>query len=79
MRTPRAAVIGWLVARLARLRFPNLFLITVLLFVVNVLVPDAIPFVDELLLGLGAALLASLRKRGDAVEAGAEPPPRPRA
>jgi hypothetical protein len=45
------------------LRFPLLFLLTAGLFAVNVLVPDAIPLVDELLMGLAAALLASLRKK----------------
>ena len=62
MPSPRSALVGWLIARLARMRFPNLFLVTALLFVVNLVVPDVIPFVDELLLGLGAALLGSLRK-----------------
>jgi hypothetical protein len=78
MRSPRAAVIGWMVARLARLRFPTLFVITAVLFAVNLVVPDAIPLVDELLLGLGTALLASWRKRGQAVEP-AESPRRPTA
>jgi hypothetical protein len=65
MRSPRAAVIGWVVARLARLRFPTLFVATALLFVVDLIVPDAIPLVDELLLGLGTALLASWRTRDE--------------
>lgn len=47
-----------------RLRFPTLFAITAALFVVNVLVPDPIPFVDEILLALGTLLLGSLRRRG---------------
>jgi hypothetical protein len=46
-----------------RLRFPYLFGLTALLFVADLLVPDAIPFVDELLLGLLTLLFASLRKR----------------
>ena len=45
------------------LRFPVLFFVTLLLFGVNVFVPDVIPFVDEILLGLGALLLANWRKR----------------
>jgi hypothetical protein len=47
----------------AKLRFPTLFLITACLFLLNLVVPDAIPFADELLLGLGTLLLGSLRKR----------------
>ena len=46
-----------------RLRFPYLFGLTAFLFVVDLLVPDAIPFADELLLGLLTLLFASLRKR----------------
>jgi hypothetical protein len=47
----------------ARLRFPTLFLITGTLFVVDVLIPDFIPFADEILLGLGTLLLASWKNR----------------
>jgi hypothetical protein len=62
MPSPRSALVGWLIARVARLRFPNLFMVTALLFVLNLVVPDVIPFIDEILLGLGTALLGSLRK-----------------
>jgi hypothetical protein len=67
MRT-RSAAVGWLVARLARLRFPALFCVAALLFLVDLALPDVIPFADEILLGLATALLASWRKRR-------EPPP----
>jgi len=59
----RSALVGWIVARLARLRFPTLFVITGALFLLDLLVPDLLPFADEVLLGLGTALLATLRKR----------------
>jgi hypothetical protein len=49
----------------AKLRYPHLFLLTGALFVIDLLVPDAIPFADELLLGLGTLLLAGLKRRGD--------------
>ena len=61
MRMPRSAIIGWVVARLTRLRFPVLFLISAALFAVDLVVPDFIPFADEVLLGLATALLASWR------------------
>lgn len=41
-----------------RLRFPTLFMITLGLFVFDVLTPDFIPFADELLLGLATLLLS---------------------
>ncbi|MGH8075272.1 MAG: DUF6116 family protein [Lysobacter sp.] len=52
-------LLGW--AR--KLRYPTLFKVTALVFVVNVFVPDMIPFVDEILLGLGTLLLANLKDR----------------
>lgn len=52
-------LLGW--AR--KLRYPTLFKLTALVFVVNVFVPDMIPFVDEILLGLGTLLLANLKDR----------------
>jgi len=54
-----------LLAYAGRLRFPTLFLITLGLFVIDLVVPDPIPFVDEILLGLGTLLFASWRKRRD--------------
>ena len=47
----------------SRLRYPKLLLITVTLFGVDLVLPDMIPFVDEILLGLGTVLLGSMRKR----------------
>jgi hypothetical protein len=59
----------WLVARLlrraSRLRFPTLFGLVAVLFVVTLVVPDAIPLADEVLLGLGALALGSWRRRDD--------------
>jgi len=50
------------------LRFPQLFWLTAILFVVDMLVPDLVPFADEILLGLATLLLGSWKKRR-------EPPP----
>ncbi|MGQ0656542.1 MAG: DUF6116 family protein [Chromatiales bacterium] len=47
----------------AQLRFPQLFLLALALFVIDVLVPDVIPFADEILLGLLTLIFASLRRR----------------
>jgi hypothetical protein len=45
------------------LRFPRLAMITAVLFIADVLVPDFIPFIDEILLGLGTLLLANIKRR----------------
>ena len=55
------------VSRLSRyaesLRFPWLLLVTAVLFTVNLFVPDALPFVDEILLGLVAVILGRLKRK----------------
>lgn len=47
----------------ARLRYPQLFMMTAGLFALDLAIPDLIPFADELMLGLGTLLLAGLNKR----------------
>ena len=47
----------------AGLRFPTLFWVTAGLFVLDLLIPDLVPFADELLLGLLTLLFGSLRRR----------------
>lgn len=44
------------------LRFPWLVLLTGVIFVANLLIPDVIPFIDELLMGLVLVGLGRLRK-----------------
>ena len=62
MAPPQNPIVS-IVSRFAsRLRFPTLFLITAGLFLIDLVIPDIIPFADELLLGLGTLLLGSLRK-----------------
>ena len=57
-----------------RLKFRNLFLITTFLFAFNFLVPDFIPFIDEIILGLFAIILATIKQdkkledKGDIIE-----------
>ncbi len=51
---------------LSQLRFPYLFVLTAGIFFLDLLVPDVVPFADEILLGLGTLLLSKLkRKQGD--------------
>ena len=53
------------VAFLQRLRFPQLFVLMLILFVADVLVPDLIPFFDEALLGVLTLMMGALRRRDD--------------
>ena len=53
-------VAGSLLGRFAsRLKYPQLFFVTLALFIVDLIVPDLFPFVDEILLGLLTILLGS--------------------
>ena len=45
------------------LRFPWLLLITTVLFVVNVFIPDVLPFVDEIILALVAIILGRIKRK----------------
>lgn len=67
-RLPAAALLArWL----SRRRFPTLFALTALALVVNLILPDGLPFLDELLLAVATALLGAWRRR----DAGEGPPP----
>ncbi len=55
----------------SRLRFPQLFLLAAGLFLLDLIVPDLIPFVDEILLGLVTLLLGNLKNPS---EDSAKPP-----
>jgi len=55
---------------LARLKFPQLFMLAAGLFVFDVIFPDMLPFIDEILLAIGTILLGSLHKK-------VEPEPKP--
>jgi hypothetical protein len=58
------------IAYASKLRFPTLFKLTLALFLIDFFTPDLIfPFIpiDEILLGLSAALLASWKNRKDPI------------
>jgi len=68
-------VIGRLITRrTANMRFPTLFLVVGGLFLVDLVVPDLIPFYDEILLAMLTVLIGSLRKRGETIDAQREEP-----
>jgi len=48
---------------LSRLRFPYLFAVTSVVFIVDLFIPDVIPFADEIMLGFAAAVLGMWRAR----------------
>ncbi len=50
---------------LSRLRFPQLFLLLVALFTVDMVMPDPIFLVDEAILGVLAVMLGMWRSRDD--------------
>lgn len=53
----RTFVTRWI----AKLKFPQLFTFVAALFFVDFLVPDMIPFLDEILLAAATVLLANLK------------------
>jgi hypothetical protein len=53
---------------LENLRFPILLLVTVGLLLVNLVIPDALPFVDELLMALVATVLVKLKRKPKQVD-----------
>lgn len=55
---------GWL----ARRRFPTLLVLAAVLLVGDSLLPDPIPFADEVLLMIVTAALAAWRKKPDVVD-----------
>ena len=63
MLTPWSAIRDRFMRYASNLRFPRLLAVTATLFVIDLIFPDMVPFVDEILLGLISLLLASPRKR----------------
>ena len=62
LSTPKRIVWSWMMRYASRLRFPKLLALAGLIFVLDLVVPDMIPFADEILLGLITMLLANLKK-----------------
>ena len=60
------------IAFLSKLRYPQLFKLTALLFALDLIVPDMIPFADELLLAMGTLVLGNWKRRreGTTIDAG---------
>ena len=48
---------------LSRLRYPQLFMLFGVLFLVDLVIPDVIPFVDEILLLVATMLVGAFKRR----------------
>ena len=57
----------------ARLRFPQLLLLTGALFAVDLVLLDGLPFLDEIVLGLLTTLFATWKRDRDEVDGSGEP------
>jgi Family of unknown function (DUF6116) len=68
----RSVMFGPLLGYAQRLRFPRLLALTAALFLFDLVIPDLIPFVDEILLALLTLLLGRWKKR---LPETPEPPP----
>jgi hypothetical protein len=55
----RSRVLGGVTSRL---KFPQLLALTAALFLLDLFIPDLIPFADEIILGLATALFALWRE-----------------
>ncbi len=78
IRSPVQEIVGSLVGRL---KYPWVFGLLAALFVLDTIVPDPIPFVDEVMLALLTFLVGTWRTRGKAppkvVEVSPSAPGRP--
>lgn len=62
----RSFFIGSLLAWARGLKFPTLFVLIAVLFVITLVIPDAVPLLDELLLALATIALANWKSRNAA-------------
>jgi hypothetical protein len=61
--SPASGPLGFIREFASQLRYPQLFFVTAGLFVLDLAVPDFVPFADEILLGLLTVLLARVKER----------------
>jgi hypothetical protein len=66
VQTPQQETVGWFTRWASGLRFPTLLAVIGSLFALDLLIPDLIPFFDEILLGLFTVMLAMFRRKRSA-------------
>lgn len=64
------SLVAILMAFANQLKFKNLFLLTLALFIIDLIVPDFIPMIDEIILGLLTLILANWKKESHSVKPG---------
>lgn len=57
-----SALIATFLAFANKLKFRNLFMIIIVLFIIDLFIPDFIPLIDEIILGLLAIILANWKE-----------------
>lgn len=60
--TGRSGVVENILRQLGQLRFRNLFVIAAALLLADIVIPDFVPFIDELLLGILTMMFWMWRK-----------------
>ncbi len=65
-----SVLIATFLAYANKLKFKNLFLIIISLFAIDLVVPDFIPLIDEIILGLLAIILGNWKKERQHKEEG---------
>ncbi|MEN1972568.1 DUF6116 family protein [Luteimonas sp. MJ204] len=64
MIVPNPFLVAPLLRWLGRLSYPRLFMVAAALFVLNLFVIDPLPFIDELLMGMGVLLISRRKRKG---------------
>ena len=62
-----------LIRYVGELRFPYLVALTGALFLIDLVIPDLLPYADEILLGLVTIILSRLKRRGASPPIGPKP------
>jgi hypothetical protein len=74
MASPETSpAVPWLQGMLGRMRYPHLFVLLVVLLGLDLIIPDVVPLIDELMLAVLTVLVGTWRRP----EEDAEPPPPP--